>query len=176
MKGLTEDFIAIDTNIFRHLLKAEGDNGNEHIAHLLSSNMPNSVTQPVELLVDIDDEIEDEYLSQLSIDLDIYNHSPLARIIKYWIYLVKRKQVEVDKTDETWEMVSSIIPKDKLRDQIFVYVAFKSDRILISNDKKDIIRNRYELKSKARALNLYNADVMDSVEAHSKLQLHTKED
>ncbi len=171
MNGLTCDYIAIDTNVFLHLTN-EKFNSDRHIHKLLQ--VPKEGENKIHLLVDTNGEIFSEYGRHLLKEefLQSRQRKNEAQIIKYWLRFAPRKPISVHKTDQLWSAIFSIIPEAKEEvDRIFVYVAFQTGRILISNDRKHIVSRRGQLKSCYRNGFCSNgADVMDSQEAYNRIQ------
>lgn len=170
MIGLTDDFIAIDTNVFGHINSSR--NEDMHIHRLLSCD-----SESVKLLVDDGEVIASEYKRHLKDsmrgDCEIAGGPQMLELcIRRWMRPQKQEQVVVCKDDELMAAIKSIVPTEESTDQIFVYVAFAKDRILISNDEKHIINNRCALKLKAEDMELSQADVMTSEEASARLKKH----
>lgn len=172
MRGLTDDFIAIDTNVFGQINSVE-NNEDLHIHALLSAE-----SESVLLLVDDGGVINDEYRRHLRKSLDgeyeiAGGPAMLELCVLRWMKPRKQKRVTVH-ADELMIAIKSVVPPTEPIDQIFVYVAFVMNRILVSNDKGHIIGKRNELKSRvreqARGRNLSHADVMCSREAHARLE------
>ena len=70
------------------------------------------------------------------------------------------------------ESIKGVIEVQKgkpVTDRFFVYVAFKKDRVLVTNDRGDILNNRKELKRKAKTLRLKDADILNSQEAYERI-------
>ncbi len=168
---MTVDFIAVDTNVFGHIHN-KNMNTENHIYKLLKS----LVDLKVLLLIDDEGVIRHEYkhhierkIERLTIDNRI--------ILRLWMDPQNHECVTVDESSLLWNGICAIVPEEQDKnkeevDRIFVYVAFVKDRILISNDEKHIINNRDKLKSKAEGMDLLQADVMTSKEAHKKLEKH----
>lgn len=165
MNGLTDDFIAIDTNVFGHLIDAE-KNAGRHIHRLLAMLAKKKIT----LLVDADGTISAEYAHHLIAErLHAKQRKNEAQIIDYWMNHAPQKNVAINQNDSLWHAILRVIPESNEEpDRVFVYVAFKEGRILISNDHKHVIKRRDDLKL------CYNhstipagADVMPSSEAYA---------
>lgn len=170
MNGLTRDFIAIDTNVFAHLTN-ENMNTDNHIHKLL--RMPKKEDNKINLLVDADRSIFSEYNRHLKVEyLDAQQRKNEAQIIRYWIRLAPKKKVVIDKKGQLWGAIHAIIPeKDEEIDRIFVYVAFKMGRILVSNDYRHIVNRRKQLKTCCTNGHCgEEADVMCSIEAYKQMQ------
>lgn len=164
MNGLTDDFIAIDTSVFGHLIDAE-INADRHINRLLATLAQKRII----LLVDTGGEISAEYAHHLREEkLNAKQRGNEAQILKYWMNPASRKKVDVDKNDSLWRAIFSVIPEQNEEpDRVFVYVAFKKGRILICNDLKHVIKRRNDLKLCYNPSTIpAGADVMPSSEAY----------
>ena len=131
MKGLTNDFIAIDTNVFGHLINNE-INADCHIHKLLRA--PTEGEDEIKLLIDTGGEIIKEYGYHLRPKyLEVSERLDEAQILKYWMLYVSKEKTVVDKTGLLWRTISEVLPESgEETDRIFVYIAFKKERILIS--------------------------------------------
>ncbi|MGI9250409.1 MAG: hypothetical protein ACR2PR_04325 [Pseudohongiellaceae bacterium] len=182
MKGLTDDFIAIDTNVFRHIRSAR--NADNHITELLTSGISHGTV----LLVDSENIITYEY-GQVLIDengrpqfnAEEDEDPAVMRLLSYWMNAAPKEVVNIstNANKELQSIIHDVIPLPKVGerkysstkvDRTFVYVAFAKDRVLISNDKTDIINRRDALISAVKSLNLGNADVITSECAHTRIQ------
>ncbi len=179
MNALTSDFIAIDTNVFEHLLNPQ-NNTNNHISKLFIKLMDDKIT----LLVDDKDRIVNEYSQKIERILD--EKDEMGDAVKIlgttYLYFMDHKQpVPVVSHDSLMTAIKSIIKKKKkssVTDRFFVYVAFKSDRILITNDKKDMIdernqkgKRKQKLLKMAKKQSLKRADILTSESACEKLNM-----
>lgn len=169
MKGLTKDFIAIDTNVFGHLT-SNRYNADRHIHELL--RVSSEEKGKIALLVDTGREILEEYKTHLQPKrLEAKERWDEAQILKYWMFHAPTKKIVVDKSGLLWKAILEAIPEqEEETDRIFVYVAFKKGRILISNDRKHIVNRRPKLMVCRK--NGYcgsGADVMCSREAYGKI-------
>ena len=139
MNNLTKDFIAIDTNIFEHLLtKEDQENKNNHIDQLLKQLL---IIDKIKLLVDSKKRITNEYYNRLTKRVkQINDDSKKRRLLRYWVKLENRKCVTVSR-DALIKKIKKIIPlgDGPVTDCYFVYVAFKEGRILITNDESDMV-------------------------------------
>ena len=104
--------------------------------------------------------------------------------LKYWSNPDRIKlEVNVSQQDNLMTAIKRIIPdRDRGKiscaiDRLFVYVAFDSDRVLVTNDRRDILGGktarggrRTQLLTKARQMHKRNAAIYDSREACSKLR------
>ena len=176
MNKLTRDFIAIDTNIFEHLLNPQ-NNTNDHVYKLLKQLL---IIDKIKLLVDGKKKITDEYDKRLTPRVkQINDDSKKRRLLRYWIKSENRKYVKVSE-DELMGKIKIIIPPKKGKprtDRYFVYVAFKEDRVLITNDRKDMIdegikkgeRRKKLLKISKKIEGSKNANILTSQIAYDRL-------
>ena len=176
MNILTKDFIAIDTNVFMHLFDSE-KNTDDHILYLIERLRKDEIR----LLIDGPREksrIWGEYLARLS----PYLNSSLQwgraewKLLRYFLLLPgNSKVVDIDQKDNLMVSIKGIIGMRKgepVTDHFFVYVAFKKERVLVTNDRDDILSKKKELKRgarKAKTLKLKGADILSSQEAYKKI-------
>ena len=174
---LAEDHIAIDTNIFEHLLNPDVNTG-DHIGHLLSALRDDDIG----LIIDAGRRISAEYQRRFSKHKSIRNQDHLYTL-KYWSNPDRIKlEVDVSPQDSLMTAIKRIIPdRDRGKvscaiDRLFVYVAFNSDRVLVTNDRRDILgekttrgNRRTQLLKKAKQMRKRNAAIYDSQEACDKL-------
>ena len=171
-----EDYIAIDTNVFEHLLNPQR-NTDLHINELLSHLQE----QRVALIVDNGERILDEYDNRLDPILrNIDSSRAEMYILRYWTRYVDRISVTVNLTDTLMRAIRNVIPGNSEGvDRIFVYVAFQSGSVLISNDETHIVvgppgeRNqpprRDRLRRSTRRLRPDGADILTSKEAYDEV-------
>lgn len=173
MNNLTKDFIAVDTNVFEHLFNPE-KNTNDHILYLIGRLRKDKIR----LLIDGPREksrIRGEYYDRLS----PYVNSSLQRgraesvLLRYFLLLPENsKVVNVNQKDDLMESIKGVIEVQKgkpVTDRFFVYVAFKKERVLVTNDSRDILSKRKELKGKAKKRRLEGADILSSQEAYERI-------
>ena len=174
---LADDHIAIDTNIFEHLLNPD-INAEDHIGRLLSALRDDDIG----LIIDAGRRINAEYRRRFSKHKNIRNQDHLYTL-KYWSNPDRIKlEVDVNPRDNLMTAIRRIIPdRDHGKvscaiDRLFVYVAFNSDRVLVTNDRRDILgekttrgNRRAQLLKKAKQMRKRNAAIYDSQEACSKL-------
>ena len=179
INNLTNDFIAIDTNVFVGLLN-EQENINNHIGKLLTS----LAFDKIKLLIDRGDgKIAKEYKNKLSRFFekqgvrDGTTHQNHIEILRYWFRLETYKDVAVNQGDELMEAIKKIVTSGSATDRTFVYVAIKKNRTLITNDRKDIInigtqreKRRQKLLNLARRSKKKCAKILTSEEAHEKVR------
>lgn len=166
MTTLSHASIAIDTNVFGHLT-SKTLNNDKHINALLRY----FINQKTSLLVDKDKKIETEYKHHLN-NPELkkrYRKREEGYIMRYFMHPQRRKKVPVSK-DALWNAIHHVIPKeDEEEDRTFVYVAFVTGSIVISNDKKHIVNRRDDLKAATKTMCSYEVDVMTSKTAHNQI-------
>ena len=130
-------FVAIDTSVFLHLLNPQ-NNSNNHIERLLVSLQEQNYC----LLVDDKGRIDCEYQQKLENSRRLLED--YAELYRYWfIPDSKKKLVNVEDSDDLMASIESVVidrnGKSAKTDRYFVYVSIKSNEILITNDKRDVI-------------------------------------
>ena len=169
-----EDSVAIDTNVFLHLLNPS-ENTESHITVLLSYLQREGIT----LIVDDDGRIAGEYLHHIG---PVIRRTDDTRneifLLRYWILNAQRQQVTVTGSDRLMAAIRQVIvePSEAV-DRIFVYVAFDAGKVLISNDGEHILdgpvrgsgQRRQRLLRSTRRLRSTGADILTSQEAHSRI-------
>lgn len=176
MNKLTCDYVVIDTNVFEHMLNPQ-NNINGHIEELLKTLMIDEIS----LIVDEERKIENEYGEV--IEPIIRNNSDehiQLQLLRYWIvyHIDKRKRISIS-NDELMRAIGGIIKgKKQLVDRTFVYVAFKCDCILITNDGRHIIKGHLKEKTERRKALLrktrkhrpsQRSEILNSIEAADRL-------
>ena len=187
MNGLSDDHIAIDTNVFMHLFNFNDDgsrsaiNDDKHIDDILWHLLADSV----ELIHDSKGKISGEYASKLTPIVQKESESERRQLLMYWIEFAGRVTVDLDQTDQLYNAIQSVViePGEGI-DRAFIYVAFWAGRILITNDVKHIVFGAsYDspkpTKQTNRTTRLRKAtrkfrpkdreDLMDSRNAHTQL-------
>ena len=159
-------YIAIDTNIFAHLLNPAVNN-DSHIDKLLGR----LITLRFQLLVDSTRKIGNEY-QQMIIPI-IRNRDDMGlqlQLLRHWMSLDIRYQVELDPRDNLMQQIRSIIQEqDEHADRAFVYVACKQNCHLVTNDGIHILQRRSELRRNTRRRRGRNTDFISSNQAFHKL-------
>ena len=171
-----KDAVAIDTNVFEHILNPQ-ENVDSHITALLSHLQERNIG----LIVDHGNRISGEYLNELSETIsqndDVGNE---ISILRYWILYAPRTDVKVTLNDNMMTAIRSVIiePSENV-DRIFVYVAFKQGNVLISNDLTHIVvgptgegsksARRHRLLRQTRRMHSPGAAILTSREAHAKI-------
>ena len=170
-----QDKVAIDTNVFVHLLN-EKHNPDGHINKLLEY----LAQKEMRLLVDDRDVISREYQTHIIPMLSgkSVKGNELS-ILRYWTDLGIRARVPVSRNDRLMAAISEVIfEPSKVADRTFVYVAFRRGKILISNDEEDIVfgpawesrrpPRRDRLMREAKRWLTDGADILISAEACTK--------
>ena len=171
-----KDCVAIDTNVFVHLLDTKGSNKDKHVSQFLSYLQ----NQKVGLVVDDKQRITGEYTQQISpAILSADDTGNEAYILRYWILDAPRELVPLAMNDRLMTGIRKVIiePSENV-DRILVYVALKSGNVLVSNDEMHIIRGPTIEQQKGprcrrllrgtRKLRPAGADILTSREAHAK--------
>lgn len=174
MNILTEDFIAIDTNVFEHLFNPE-KNANNHIWNLIDRLHEDKIG----LLIDSPDDPRKESRIMGEYDRRLLPYvKPRQEVgaesvlLKIFFENAKLVEVDISQTDKLMVSIKGIIGMRKgepVIDHFFVYVAFKKERVLVTNDRGDILNNRKGLKRKAKTLRLKGADILNSQEAYERI-------
>ena len=135
MNNLTSDWVAVDTNVFEHLMNPQNNTGN-HIHQLLTQFIKDKIL----LLIDDKKKIIHEYLQNFQEYLK-YESDRMGegRLLFHFFKKENHKIVCVDPSDSLMSSIKQIIPRQEVTDMFFVYVAFKKNRTLVTNDRKDII-------------------------------------
>ena len=131
-----QDTVAIDTNVFEHLLNREV-NYDSHINRLLVHLFKGGSC----LIVDKDGRIPNEYNHRLGRRIESLDETGNERfILRYWMELAPRHVIQVSGGDSLMNAISQVIIElPEATDRIFVYVAFKEGRTLISNDDLHVV-------------------------------------
>lgn len=168
--------VAIDTNVFEHLTNPQV-NFDQHIDGLLEW----LIELRTVLLVDDSNRIAGEYDNRITQNLkDSDEIDNATALLRYWFIYATHKQVALKLNDVLMGSIKSVIHEPTNRiDTIFVYVAFKEGRILISNDKDDIVfgppseggrsPRRTRLLNATKKCRPKGADILTSMEASSHI-------
>ena len=171
-----EDYVAIDTNVFLHLLNPQR-NIDSHITTLLSHLQTRGAIH----LVDEGGRIQGEYLNQIDRILKRSDELGIeGDILRYWMTEAVPQRVQVGLQDDLMQAIRRVIIElPEQVDRIFVYVAFQTGRVLISNDEMHIVRGpeieirqshrRDRLVRNTRRLRPNGADILTSLEAHARI-------
>ena len=131
-----QDSIAIDTNVFEHLLNPE-QNNDDHINALLDLLQRKGTA----LLIDDGRQIANEYNDQIAAFIQNADENRNERyILLYWMLNAPKTVVSVDSRGRLMKAVKKVIvePREKV-DRVFVHVALSQGRTLISNDWRHIV-------------------------------------
>lgn len=170
---LPANVVAIDTNVFQHLLNPQNNPG-FHINGLLGHLAELGTV----LLVDAQGVIASEYRQQLARRLrdsdDLRNE---LQLLRYWFLHAPRKRIGVDEYDDLMQAIGSVIEASEHTDRTFVYVAFQQGTALVTNDLRHIVRGtgsgpelrRDILLGKTIGLRPATARILTSEEAHAAL-------
>ena len=172
MNNLTSDCIAIDTNIFEHLLNPQNNISN-HIETLLNK----LAIDNVHLIIDTGGRIWGEYTNRITNKIRNTKNPNHEALLRYWLKDKSiNKVVNVNQNDNLMVSIKSVIRGDKATDRIFVYIAIHENQVLVTNDKNDILDGgniKYERRKKllkiARRQSFKSAEIYDSQEAYDKL-------
>lgn len=172
---LTRNEVAIDTNVFQHLLNPQ-NNVDSHINRLLEY----LIMQRTILVVDEHGLIADEYKQQLERRLGESNDTRNEiQILRYWILHAQRHRVSVNDNDCLMQAIYAVIFEESENvDRIFVYVAFQQGTTLVSNDLRHIVRGpadeseprRDRLLNNTAGLRSDDPHILTSQEAHAAIQ------
>lgn len=173
--GPFEDAVAIDTNVFVHLLNPQ-NNQDGHINSLLGY----LAEQRIALLVDDGERIAGEYNQQLVEALLGQDDRDEIYTLRYWVLNAPRQDVPVSGNDALMTAIRGVIvERSETVDRIFVYVALKEGKVLISNDERHIVTGppreggqtprRDRILNNTRRLRPEGADIMSSWEAYEKI-------
>ncbi len=157
--------IAIDTNVFEHLLNNKDDtcpNSDAHIDKLLGALIQNHY----QLLVDSTKKIANEYVQILiPIIKNMDETKPQKPLLLYWMETGNRQQVELKLQDSLMTAIRGVIHEvAEHADRAFVYVAFRESATLVTNDKTHILGRRSELLKRTKKLREKGADIQSSKE------------
>ena len=169
------DAVAIDTNVFIHLLNPQ-ENVDSHINNLLKDLQ----MLQVNLIVDESSRIQREYRNQIE---PIIRKSDDIRdeiyILRYWLLQCPRLTTELVLNDALMTAIKGVIVElDQNVDRILVYVALRQGKALISNDRMNIVvgppsessERRQRLLRSTQRFRTGDADILTSLEAHARIQ------
>ncbi len=173
MNKLANDYIAIDTNIFIGLLNPQ-NNTEDHIEKLLSVLYEDRVY----LIVDKGGKIWGEYTTEISNKMrNGYNNPNYNELLRGWLHPERElKTVDIGQHNEVREAIQRIIGRGNTKDAAFVCVAIVEDRVLVTNDRRDILdggnkrdARRGQLLEIARKRGSRSAKIYGSQEAYKNL-------
>ena len=154
--ALFQGSIAIDTNVFEHLVNKQV-NTDGHINTLLG----NLGLLGMALLVDDQSRIVGEYTHHIvPMIKGIDEKLGEKYILNYWMNIAPRISIPIDGADRLMKAIRKEIkePSESV-DRIFVYVALSQNKMLVSNDRRHIVVGpaRESLKGPRRKRILRNA-------------------
>jgi hypothetical protein len=159
-------YIAIDTNIFEHLLNP-AINYDSHIDRLLGD----LIRLQYQLLVDSTRKIGNEY-QQMIVPI-IQSRDDMGQqlqLLRHWMNPDVRFQVDLIQTDNLMQQIRRIIrERNEHADRAFVYVVCRGDSILVTNDHTHILGRRVKLLRRTRRERGQNTDIQSSNDAFSNL-------
>jgi hypothetical protein len=159
-------YIAIDTNIFEHLLNPDRNLGS-HIDKLLG----HLIRAQYQLLVDSTKKIGNEY-EQMIVPI-IRNRDDTGQqlqLLRHWMKSEVRHMVDLTQTDNLMQQIRRVIyEKDEHADRAFVYVVCRRDSILVTNDHTHILGRRNDLLRKTKKERGKNTDIQCSNDAYDNL-------
>jgi hypothetical protein len=160
------DLVAIDTCVFLHLFN-DGDNTESHIEQLLS----HLYKKNYHLCVDSTKKISNEYLEYLVPIIKKNDETMLQlQFLRLWMNNDLHETVEVDLADLLMHRIRQVIVENNEQvDRNFVYVAYKANCCLVTNDNDHILPRRKDLKSKAAKMRGKNSFILSSLEAVAAL-------
>jgi hypothetical protein len=160
-----DPLVTIDTNVFKDFLNTgeEGKNKDDHIDRLLVG----LAKRHYRLCVDDQNRIDNEYKNQIGPTIAKLNETDMARyVLDYWLNKAQRETVPLDMQDALMKRIAGVIIEHKESlDRILIYVAIKSNTILITNDEAHIVSRRKGLRKIAKREGSKNFDVLSSAEA-----------
>ena len=178
MKNHPKQFIAIDINIFLHLIeKSELDDEDNHIEELLDRLQELGV----HLIVDDDYKIWRNYLSKIGRITKYSKGFDFVELFRYWFrHNADVKAVQVKNKDQLFINVvktlnneNYLVDEEQEIDTLLVYITVCEDTMLISNDRSDFIGQtgniRKELKRIAKTYGCQMFMIFDSKEAYEWL-------
>ena len=178
MKNHPKQFIAIDINIFIHLVeKSELDSEFNHIEKLLNRLQ----ALGVHLIVDEDYKIWSNYKSKIGKIVKNSKGSNFTELFRYWFrhdadvntVQVNNKGQLFIKIVKTLKNKNYSVDEEQEIDTLLVYITMCEDTMLISNDRSDFIGQtgniRKELKRIAKTFGCQMFMIFDSNEAYKCL-------
>lgn len=158
--------IAIDTNVFEHLLNNKDDNcpnSDAHIDKLLGA----LIQSQYRLLVDSTKKIANEYVQLLiPIIKNMDETKPQKPLLLYWMETGNRQQVELDSQDTLMQRIKQVIHEQgESVDRAFVYVACRGNATLVTNDAVHISDRRSELLRNTKKFRGKVTDIQSSKNA-----------
>ena len=159
-------YIAIDTNIFEHLLNPDMNLGS-HIDKLLG----HLIRAQYLLLVDSTRKIGNEY-EQMIIPIirKRDDTGQQLQLLRHWMKPEVRHQVDLIQTDNIMQQIRNVIhEQDEHADRAFVYVVCRKNSILVTNDRTHILGRRNDLLKRTKRERGRNTDIQCSNDAFRNL-------
>jgi len=157
--------IAIDTNVFEHMLNP-AENHDAHIDRLLAV----LIQLRYRLLVDSTRKIGNEYQQMiLPIVRNMDETRPHLPLLRYWMSPEIRHEVTLDQMDSLMQSIRSVIfERSENADRAFVYVVCREDSTLITNDQMHILSRRGILLKRTKRFRGRNAEIQSSRDAEDQ--------
>ena len=142
--------LAIDTNVFLHLIDPDV-NADAHINELLTHLLDNENS----LIIDDEDRILTEYNRHLPGAIKGADQKGQEiLILRAWVRVLQNpnRLLKIPlQNDQLMKMLrKKVRPRKGSNDRIFVYVAFKQRKFLVSNDKHDVVTGGNKNKKNPR--------------------------
>ena len=166
-----QDSVAIDTNVFEHILNPQ-ENIDSHINALLTHLQELQVC----LIVDDSARIFGEYNHRIG---PIIQKADDTRneiyLLRYWLLNAPRLNTPVSGNDPLMTAIRRVVIElAEAVDRIFCYVALINGRVLITNDRMNIVfgppnespPRRARILNGTRRWRLQGADILTSQEAY----------
>ena len=171
--------VAIDTNVFRHFVN-KSENSDGHITEILDHFQAHGT----QLIIDDRGRILAEYRHHIpSAFKSAFVKGFEINKLRYWLRLIidRHNLAEIKvRGDSLMSAIRDLVYEDDAAvDRIFVYVAFKTQAVLVSNDCRNIVvgttgergnPRRRRLLRVARRERLRGVDILTSRMAHAKIQ------
>lgn len=157
-------YIAVDTNIFEHLLNP-GVNHDAHIDKLLGK----LIQLQYLLLVDSTRKIGNEY-QQLIVPIikNMDETRPQLPLLRHWMLPEIREVVTLVSHDALMQHIKAVVHEPaEHADRAFIYVVCKQNSTLVTNDSIHILGRRDQLLKKTRRERGKDTDIQCSVDAHT---------
>jgi hypothetical protein len=156
--------IAIDACVFVHLFNPDF-NTDKHIDSLLIKLKQDGFN----LLVDSTDKIVTDYETQVKpLIKKTFDTGAKTYILRYWIREAKRVVVHLDRVDPLMTAIKNVIHEvDEHADRAFVYVAFRHDSTLVTNDRIHILGRCKDLLKRTKKYRGKCSKIRSSDEAKS---------
>ncbi len=159
-------YIAIDTNIFEHLL-----NPAENPCSDIDTLLVHLMRLEYKLLVDSTKKIGNEYQQKIvPIIKNMDETKPKLPILRFWMDNNIRHQVVLDQLDNLMQQIKSVIYElNEHADRAFVYVVCAADALLVTNDRDHILGRRKDLLRRTKKNRGRNTDIQSSLDAFANI-------